>query len=266
MDRRLRTGLRIALIALAAMQFVIGAGFLFRTAWALSLWPWPDGRLSYRFVSSMLLAQGATIAWVAYSLELRAARGGILGFALASAGICAFTSMLYKERGDGLLLAWALACGMLAIGSLILFPLGGRFPRTEPNPIPPFVRISFLVFAAALSVATVMLLLRAPIVFPWKLAPESSVMFGFLFLASTIYFFDGWLRPGRDNVAGQLIGFLVYDAVLISPWLAHWPSTQGGFRISMSVYLIVLGWSGLLAIWYLLHGRTAMRAVVTVPG
>ncbi len=57
------------------------------------------------------------------------------------------------------------------------------------------MRFSFLVFALALFLATAMLLARAVVVFTWKLKPESSTMFGFLFLASAIYFFDGWLRP-----------------------------------------------------------------------
>lgn len=257
-DARVR-GARFALVALAAVQLGIGAGFLMRAGWALALWPWPDTPLSHRFVASMLLAQGTTVAWVAWTMQLRAARGGILGFAFAAAGLGAYTALLYSQRGGDLLLGWAVACGILALGAALLFGLGGRIPRDPVRPIPTFVRFSFLVFAGALTVATVLLLVRAPIVFPWPLKPESSVMFGLLFLASAVYFLDGWLRPGHDNAVGQLLGFLVYDAVLIAPWLAHLPRTQGGFRVSMVIYLIVLGWSSLLAIWYLLHGRAAMR-------
>jgi hypothetical protein len=245
--------LRLPVFLLAAAQLFLGAGFASGASWALALWPWPDGPLSYRFVGAMLLAQGATMAWTAATLALDAARGGVLGFAASTAGIAGYTAWLYLHRNETLLLTWAVVCAGLALGALVLFVLGPRFPRTDRQPISVVVRGSFLVFATALSIATAALLAQAPIVFPWALRPDSSVMFGFLFLASAIYFFDGWLRPGSDNACGQLIGFLVYDLVLFPPYLAHWPKTVGGFRVSMTIYLIVLTWSAVLAIGYLLR-------------
>lgn len=241
---------RAALLTLATGLVILGAGFWLRTDWALALWPWPDGPLSYLFLASILLAEGATLLWTAWTLELEAARGGALGFALTTGGLAATTGWLYAQRGDGLLLGWALICGVLAIGALLLWRAGSRFPWRDTRPVPAVVRGSFLVFALALGIATAMLLLRAPVVFPWSLKPESSLMFGCLFLASAVYFFDGWRRPGAANAFGQLTGFLVYDLVLLPPYLRHWPKTEGGFRISLVIYLAVLIWSALLAVWY----------------
>lgn len=246
-DRILRT----ALLVLATALLAVGFGFWVRAPWALALWPWPDGPLSYLFVASIVLAEGATMLWTGLTLELEAARGGALGFAAMNLGLAVTAGGLHHERGGALLLGWALTCGLLAFGGLFLYVLGPRYPRRDTRPVPAFVRLSFLLFSLALSVATAMLLARAPIVFPWPLKPESSTMFGFLFLASALYFFDGWRRPGAANAFGQLIGFLVYDLVLLPPYLAHWSKARGGFRVSLAIYLVVLVWSAALAIGFL---------------
>jgi len=242
--------LRMALFTLASGLLIIGYGFWQKAVWALALWPWPDGPLSYLFISSMLLAEGATMAWVFTTMELNAVRGGSLGFGAMNAGISAYTAYLYGQHHQALLLGWAVVCGFLAIGAFALFVIGAKDERRDVRPSPLIVRTSFLVFSAALFAATAMLLLRRPIIFPWALRPDSSVMFGFLFLASAIYFFDGWLRPSAANSFGQLLGFLVYDIVLIPPFLRHWSRAFGGFRISLVIYLIVLFWSAALAIWF----------------
>jgi len=254
--------LRTALFMLASGLLILGYGFWQRADWAKAIWPWPDGPLSYLFIASMLLAEGSTMAWVCATMELNAARGGSLGFAALNAGMLMYTLHLFGKRGQPLLLGWAAVCGILAVGALALFAIGSRYELRDARPAPPVVRTSFLVFSAALFAATAMLIARRPIVFPWPLNPDSSVMFGFLFLASAIYFFDGWLRPSAANSFGQLLGFLVYDMVLIPPYLHYWSKTQGGFRISMAIYLIVLFWSAALALWFwirygLLKDRTA---------
>ena len=116
--------------------------------------------------------------------------------------------------------------------------------------MPWWVRGTFLVSTLAFFAVGFMLLARAPVVFPWKLNPDSSVIFGCFFFAAGIYSLDNYLRPGGDNAKGELLGFFVYDLVLIPPYLEHWSNTQGGFRVSLIVYLIVLFWSAALAIWF----------------
>lgn len=261
MSAPVRIAVRGALVLTAAALLFVGVNFLLRSPLATALWPWADGPLSFLFVSSILLAESATMAWTAWSLELSAARGGALGFALMNGGIAAFTASLSSDPGrpGSLLLGWAVATGILALGGAALLLLGPRFPRRDTRPVPPLVRISFLVFSLALFAATLMLLARLPVVFPWKLKPESSTMFGFLFLASACYFLDGFLRPGVANASGQLLGFFVYDAILIPPYLRHWPKAAGGFRVSLAIYLVVLFWSAALAIWFWLRLRRERR-------
>ncbi len=53
--------LRAKLVVLAAILLALGGGFWFRADWALGLWPWQDGPLSYLFIASILLAEGCTM-------------------------------------------------------------------------------------------------------------------------------------------------------------------------------------------------------------
>ncbi len=245
------------LAAQSLLLLVVGCGFLFDADWARRLWPWPDGRLSYLFIASMMLAQAGSIAWVALTLELQAVRGGLIGFTASAIGIAAFAVAAQGTPPNPSLWLWAGAGVVVAAGSLGLFLIRSNFPVRDDRPTPQVVRLSFLVFATALAIATVLLLAGATVVFPWPLKPESSVIFGFLFLASAVYFFHGWLRPGVSNATGQLIGFLIYDLVLIPPFVQHWPKTAGPFRVSMGIYLVVLFWSAALALWFL--PRYALR-------
>ncbi len=226
-----------------------------------ALWPWPDGRLSYIFVASILLAEATVMLWQASTLELSAAKGGAVGFLAMNLCLAAFMFNRFAAKPETMVLVWAVVCTVLACSSVILLlQPADRFPSHDTRPTPPIVRWSFLVFAGALFTATVMLFLKMPIIFPWPLKPESSVVFGFLFLASAVYFFDGFLRPTWANAKGQLLGFLIYDLVLIAPWVAHFPKSSGGFRISLSIYLLVLVWSGVLAIYFLfLNPQTRLQ-------
>jgi hypothetical protein len=243
--RLVRAGLAVASVALLILTF----GFLTRADWALRLWPLAEGPLGYRFIGSILLAQATALGWTAVTLELNYGRGGTVGYAAMNLGFALFAAARYRQSPDPLMLGWLVACGVLCVGGLILFFLGRDYPKRNAGPVPGLVRWSFLVLSAALTVATVMLLARAPIVFPWPLKPETSILFGLFYFASITYFFDGWWRPAMGNCLGQLAAFFMYDIVLIPPYLKHWPKAHGGFRISLAIYLAVLIWTTLLAVW-----------------
>ena len=239
----IRLGLGIASIAL----LILGIGILIGAPWARATWPVQEGPLSYRFIGSILLAQAIALGWTAITLELNYARGGTIGFAAMNAGMLIFA--LTRIQDPALRMGWIVVNSAMLLGGLALFVLGARYPQQDTRPVPGLVRWSFLILSLALTAATVMLLARAPVVFPWKLSPDTSVLFGLFYFASITYFIDGWRRAGMGNALGQLAAFFVYDIVLIPRYLAHWEKAQGGFKISLMVYLAVLFWSAGLAVW-----------------
>ncbi len=84
------------------------------------------------------------------------------------------------------------------------------------------------------------------------MTPELSIIVGCIFLGAAVYFIYALLRPSWANAAGQLSGFLVYDLVLIIPFLrTSEPTVAPEFRTGLIVYTFVVVYSGLLAIYYL---------------
>ncbi|MBX3080792.1 MAG: hypothetical protein KF716_04100 [Anaerolineae bacterium] len=66
--------------------------------------------------------------------------------------------------------------------------------------------------------------------------------------------------PSWHNAAGQLLGFLAYDVVLIVPFIQHFSDVIPEHRVSLIVYTTVVVGSALLAIYYLfIHPETRFR-------
>ena len=81
--------------------------------------------------------------------------------------------------------------------------------------------------------------------------PELSVVAGAIFLGAAAYFAYASVRPRWTNAGGQLAGFLAYDLVLIVPFLTRFRSVYSGWSLSLTVYIVVVIGSGILAAWYL---------------
>lgn len=192
-------------------SLVVSAGFYLQWSWATDLWPWPDSRLSYIFLASILAAVALPVIWIGLSGELGAAEAGGLDLSVTYGGMGAYLFGL-EQPGFGVYAAvFAVAC----LVSVAIAAWAHRVGIRDPRPMPAPVRVSFGGFAAVLIVAGAALLLETD-VFPWPLRSESSVMFGWIFLGAAVYFLHGVLRPSWANAAGQLIGFLIYGLILIS--------------------------------------------------
>jgi hypothetical protein len=118
------------------------------------------------------------------------------------------------------------------------------------------VRVSFGIFVASLLFAGGALVLRLPI-FPWDLNPDSSVVFGCIFLGDAFYFIHALSRPRWGDTCGQLLSFLAYDLVLIVPFVLLFDTVKPERMFSLIIYTAVLVYSSGLAIYYLfIHPHT----------
>lgn len=238
------------LILLGGLVILILAfGFVFRVPLALSLWPWQDGRYSYLFIGSILAAVSAAAIWIGWTGELGALPAGSLNIF-----VIALTSTLYffnsAAQGRSTLLLFALISLFMAFVSAVTFFWSRRIPLMDARPTPQLVRVSFGIFIAALILAGGALVLRKQI-FPWDLNPDSSIIFGCIFLGDAFYFLYGLLRPNWGNACGQLLSFLAYDLVLIVPFVLLVNTVKPGHMLNLIVYIAVLVYSGGLAIYYL---------------
>lgn len=232
-------------------------GFIFRLPLVLQIWPWEDGRYSYLFLGSILAAVSAAAIWIAWTGELAALPAGSLNvFVIAALTSLYFFQLSSQERANMTILA--LASLLMAVVSMVTFVWSRRLSLQDTRPTPGLVRISFGIFIASLFLAGAALTLRLPI-FPWDLKPETSIVFGCIFLGDAFYFLYGLYRPRWGNAAGQLLSFLAYDLVLIIPFLQLMNTVKPERLLNLVVYTAVLIYSAGLAIYYLfIHPPTRL--------
>lgn len=234
---------------------VVTVGFFLRMGWATALWPWPDGRLSYVFISSIAAAIAAPMVWIGLTGEFGAARGGAVNLGITAAGMAVYLLLLYGREGRLQLLFSAVAAAVFLAINVVIFLWSDRHPIRDRRAMPGAVRASFGLFTAVLLLVSGLLVLQAPVVFPWPLRPESSVMFGLVFLGAASYFAVALQSSRWHSAKGQLIGFLAYDLVLIGPFLAHFDTVGPAHRLSLILYVAVLVYSGAIAVYYLFVNR-----------
>ena len=229
---------------------VLALGFIFQAPFATGMWPWPDGRLSYLFIGSILAAVSAAALWIGWSGELSALPAGALNvFVIAAMSSFYFFQLVLQDGRVDLLPSGAVAL-LMVFASSVSFLWSRRLPITESRSTPLPVRISFGIFLVSLVLSGGALIFRLPI-FPWTLNPDSSVIFGCIFLGDAFYFLYGLLYPRWSNGIGQLLSFLAYDLVLIGPFFALLGTVTPEKKLGLIVYLAVLLYSGGLAVYYL---------------
>ena len=244
------------------MLFLMVA-FLAKWPFALDLWPWTGPYsltgLSHIFLASVCAAIGVPVLWIGLSDEIGAGVAGTIDLAITFGGSGIFMLQGYAASGNSRLLVGGVVALASAAAMAGMYFLGRRNPIRDPRPTPRPVRVAFAIFTVALLVAGPLLLLRRPNIFPWSLSPEASVIYGWVFLGAAAYFVHALLRPSWHNAAGQLLGFLAYDLVLIGPFLAHFQRVADANRMSLIIYTGVLIFSGALATYYLfIHPATRL--------
>jgi hypothetical protein len=219
MHKELNRSLRITSLAVGILLLVFTIGFVFQLPWAIRLWPWPDSRLSYLFVGSILAAITVAMVWIGWIGEWGALPAGTLNIFVIAVTTTIFFLLLYFQGNHPMLLLYGVIGILIAFASGSAFLWSRRIPLYERYPTPLIVRFSFGIFLLVLILAGGALIFRLPI-FPWPLNPDSSVIFGCIFIGDAFYFFYGLLYPRWHNARGQLLSFLAYDLVLIFPFLS----------------------------------------------
>lgn len=238
---------------------IFAFGYIFQLPFAVTTWPWEDGRYSFLFVGSILAAISAAALWVGWTGEFGALPAGALNiFVIAITTSIYFFKLVSQGRSD--LTLYGLLSALSAVVSLIAIFWSLRIPLKDSRPMPKLVRTSFWIFIASLFLTGGALILQVPI-FPWALNPDTSVIFGCIFLGDAFYFLYGMFRPQWHNALGQLLSFLAYDLVLIIPFIGLLNTVKPERYVNLVVYLAVLLYSAGLAIYYLfINTQTRLKA------
>lgn len=250
--------LRFATVTGGILILAASLGFIFQTPIATQTWPWPDGRLSYLFIGSILAAVSVAMIWIGWTGEWGALPAGSLNV-LVIVLLSAVYFFYLSANGRSELLPYAIVSALAIIPSAVAFVWGRKIPLSDNRPTPKPVQISFGIFTIALILAGGALVLRLP-VFPWALNPDSSVIFGCIFLGDAFYFIYGIFKPRWHNALGQLLSFLAYDLVLIVPFIQLFGTVKPELLLNLAVYVAVLLFSGAIAVYYLfINPETRMK-------
>ena len=243
--------IRFGLCLIAAVQFFFAVAFFLQLPFAVNLWPFPGTTpLTFIFISSIFAAAAAPTLWAAVTENY----GVLAGIGLDYMAILlpvAVLSFQLGAAGDSAMVSYGIACIFGTLFGLGLFLWSRRIPIDESLPMPALVRWSFVFFIFALAIVSFRLITKVPNSIPWMITPELSVVIGWMFVGAALYFVYGLLRPSWLNSAGQLIGFLFYDLVLIGPFLTRLSTVSAENRLGLYIYTAVLILSGTLAIYYL---------------
>ena len=253
---------RYLLLLICAVQLFFAVAFFLQWPLAVNIWPFEGTTpLTYIFIASIFAAAAASTLWPIISRNYGALAGVGLDYLVILAPMSAYILWLGLAGDDPNKTIYGVICGLGALFGLGLFLWSRRLPMPDAAiPMPLLVSWSFVVFVAALLYTSGRLFLGIPTI-PWPLTPELSIIVGCIFLGAAAYFIYGLLRPSWANAGGQLSGFLVYDLVLIVPFLRALPNVAPEFRTGLIVYTVVVVYSGLLAAYYLLiHRPTRLLA------
>lgn len=243
--------LRIAASLYASVALVLAIGFGFQLEWATRLWPWTEGRLTYIFLSSILAVVAASVATWVYTDEPAEGQAlSLVTFIAATAGAIQF-ARVYARVDEDQLLAAAIVFALAALVSAAIAVWSFRHSFRDTVPTPKILRWTFAVYVAALVITGIAMIATVETIFPWPLNPDSSVLFGWVFLGAAVYFLHAVLVPYRNNARGQLAGFLAYDIVLIAPFLRHFSDVADDRFLSLLTYTAVIIFSGAIAVYYL---------------
>jgi hypothetical protein len=252
--------IRSVLLITGVALFIVSVGLYLSLPVFTQLWVWPQApTLALAFVGSWFAGGIAAVIWIGLTGNLAALRGLLLTMLVGLGGAGFHLYSQHTLPGNERYLRFAILFLLSALLAIAVVALVRRFQPVVDEPAPPAIRLAFLVFAGILLGVGVALVFDAQRVFPIPLSSDVAAVYGWFFLGSFVYYFYGFLKPSLMNATGQMISFLVYDLLLIPPFLWHLPNVAEGYGISLVVYLTVLVVSAAFCAYYLfLDPRTRL--------
>ena len=205
-------------------------------------------------MASILAGAALPLLWIGASSASSALRGYALGFSVVNGGLAFDALVLYFGTGQASLLLFGLLAAALAVLCVMLLRWNPG-DAGDQRPMPPALGIPFAIEVGVLALVGLGLVLKILNVLPWPLRPESSMMYGWVFLGLALYFGYTLVQRTWRHTCGQLLGFLAYDLVLLGPLLGHIAVVKPEHRLGLAVAIAIILSSGALAVRYLFISR-----------
>jgi hypothetical protein len=262
----------ICLVLVLVLAIVSIASYL-QWSVVIDLWPWQDQAMTYRFAAAYLLAFAGSLLWVVITGEMAALTGVAIIVGVNATGMAGFLA-IYSVRHDTTELIVHVT-GMIAIllAGMYTYRWSRHLKPRDNTPTPRLVRAAMVIFPIILFIASVRLIAQSTNVFPWDPQPQWSTIIGLCLMGSVAYFLYGAVKGTWTHAGGQFSGFLVYDLVLIPPYVRMLRAEETPAVVSASgfatygaggagvndgplyIFLTAIGISLVISIWYLFFDR-----------
>ena len=178
MDRVFRSVYFIVAIA----QTLLGLGFALQITFITQIWPLPNtSPLSLIFIGSIFMAAAASTLWCLFFGENGSLAGVNLDYIAIFVPVMIYFFMI--ANGNAVMIIVPVL-GVLFGAVGLWWSL--RFPIKDRRPQPMAARVAFSVFLVALIIVGTALVLQTPNILPWKVSPEGSTVYGWMFLGAAI--------------------------------------------------------------------------------
>lgn len=246
--------LRLLLLLIGLGQLFIAVGFIIRLPQVVQLWPLPyTSNTAMLFIASFIAAGSAALLFATLTEDHSTVAGLFLAYSIVLLAVAILAFQMSTMPGNRAMRGLGIACAVGFIFSLGLFLWSQRIPWRDTRPIPRGTKVILTLVTAALLLVGGALVLKTPNILPWNMGNAAAgVIYGWMFVGAAAYCAYGILRAGWGNAAGQLLALLVYDLVLIGPFLTMLPTINEAYRLNLMVYMLVVVGTGTVAIYYLI--------------
>lgn len=213
--------LRSSFVILAIPVIALGICLLSQIHWLENYWLWPQAPWhSYFFMASLFFANGIALLFCSYNKEIRAivpvAMGSLISF--LGSGIYILlqahaTNQIYDQTR---LQYWGNTAIFYSICYAIILLVCWRMQFKHATKLPLSLRF-MLGFVVAVNLWVGLRLIGVEDAFPWKLAPEMMVVYGWGLLGTAVFVAVVLLEPYWENVGPLFAAFIVYDLILFYP-------------------------------------------------
>jgi hypothetical protein len=238
---------------LSVLIFIFALGLYFHYQLAQDQWIWPKTPdLGFAFVGAWIAGGVSPLIYSGLFRQLSPLRGLALAGLVSTGGSSYFLYSKHDVVGNDNYLSFSMLFAIGFLGIIYVFIKSNRGYLRDDNSVSPVIRWAFLIFSILLFFFGLGLVQNKANIFPLALTPDMQDIYGWFFLGSCIYFFYGFLKPTRYNVTGPMLSFLIYDLLLIPPYLKYTADVPSELQTSLTIYLSVLFASALFSLYYLL--------------
>jgi hypothetical protein len=245
---------RAVLLVFSVILIVLALGFSLQIPSITRIWPMPNtSPLSFIFIGSIFAAAAAAILWCLFAGENGSLVGVALDFLVTFIPLAIYTFMI--ANGNSHIMWFGIFLILAVVLGVVMLLWARRYPVENPLPQPLLIRISYMLFTLALLIFGGLMVLQVPNILPWRVTPEGSVIYGWMFLGAAAFFIYSIVRRTWADSGAPLAGFLAYDIVLIVPFIDQFSRVDTQLLPNLILYTAVVIYSTLLAIYYLLINK-----------